>query len=440
MTVEVRADERPLVSVVMVTYGGWDWPKRALQAVGAATDLPHEVVIVDNASPDGTGERLRAEIRGARLILHERNAGFAPAVNRAVLAATGEHVCILNPDALVQPGWLPPLLEAVARPGVGAAVPLFLEPNGPVQEAGSVVDRQGWTDAIGAGADPSDPAVRFPRSIDYGSAACLLMRRETFHRVGGLDAAYLPAYVEDLDLAFALREIGLRMVFEPRSRVVHGGTVSSDVETRTRLIEENREVFLARWAGRLEGRPPLEELDRFPHRLATLRDALAPVRLLVVAGRIRAGGWAARSIQAMARGRPDVRVSVLATEVEGPEDLLEGGVEIVEEADEGWPARRTLHFTATIAWGPLGLARWGAVLEATQPQAIRVYVEEGVPAGTGLHDLERSARESAHLAVAVGAAHAGATPGPRDEEAWPDWLLTFLGGAAPAALRLSGSP
>ncbi|HEX6262978.1 MAG TPA: glycosyltransferase family 2 protein [Actinomycetota bacterium] len=439
MTVELRAAERPLVSIVMVTYGGWDWPRRALEAVRDHTDAPYEVVIVDNDSPDGTAERLREGVRGARLILHDRNVGFAPAVNRGVLAARGEHICILNPDALVQPLWLPPLLEAVARPEVGAVVPLFLEPDGRVQEAGSLVDRQGWTFAIGAGGDPRDLALRSARAIDYGSAACLVMRRETFHRVGGLDAAYLPAYVEDLDLAFALRELGLRTVFEPRSSVVHGGTVSSDVATRTRLIEANREVFLDRWSDRLEGRPPLEELDRLPHRLHALRDVLAPVRLLVVAGRL--GTAAGEAVIRMARGRLDARVTALAVEVREVEPLVEAGVEVALGAGEPWLEDRLFHFTAILAWGPAGLERWGGPIRRTQPQAVRVYAAPGAPPGTGLPDVDRVALEEAEIVVADEVA---GRPGGRllrlDDPRWPDRLMTMLGAAPPAALRLSAGP
>jgi O-antigen biosynthesis protein len=424
MTVELPPVDRPAVSIVVVTYGGWDWPRRCLEAVRDHTDVPYEIVVVDNASPDETPERLREEIHGARLIFNDRNVGFAPAVNQAVLEARGEQVAILNPDTLVEPGWAGPLLEAVGDPSVGAVVPMYLNPDGTIQEAGSLVDHQGWTHAVGAGAAAGDPAYRFRRDVDYGSAACLIMRRETFHLVGGLDPAYLPAYVEDVDLAFSLRALGLRMVYEPRARVVHGGTVSSDVAARTRMIEANREVLLARWAEELAGRPPLTELDELPHRLVTLRDALAPIRVLAVADRLPPDGPPGSLLAELAEGWPEARITVAAREVPDPAPLLGAGVEVVASPDDGWFEARRYHATAVLLWGPDPAARHRDVLERTQPQALRVYAPDSERAGAApdeRSDTERRADEVAALREA-------------------DLLLTTPTGAATARAIAPGTP
>ena len=166
----------PLLSVVMVTYGGWDWPLRALEALREHTDVPFEAICVDNASWDGTGDLLEELVGGPIVIRNAENRGFAAAANQGARVARGRVFCFLNPDCLVTPGWLVPLLRALDRPRAGAAIPLFLDPDGLIDEAGSVVDCQGWTEAIGRGADPREPEHRFPRVIDYGSAACLVMR------------------------------------------------------------------------------------------------------------------------------------------------------------------------------------------------------------------------------------------------------------------------
>ena len=139
--------------------------------------------------------------------------------------ARARYLCFLNSDAIVEAGWLDPLVEVLDEdPTAGAAIPMFLNPNGTIQEAGSVIDSVGWPHAFGAGDSPKEFAHRFRREIDYGSAACLLIARQTFWDTGGFDPAYGVGYFEDVDLSFKLKDRGLRTMYEPRSRVVHEST------------------------------------------------------------------------------------------------------------------------------------------------------------------------------------------------------------------------
>src|SRR5205823_271607 len=110
----------------------------------------------------------------------------------------------LNSDAMVLPGWLEPLIEALAPSDVAAAVPCLLGLDGAVQEAGSLLGAGGHTLAFGRGAMPDDPVVGFPRRIDYGSAACMVLEREAFGEVGGFQPAYGIGYCEDVDLCLEL--------------------------------------------------------------------------------------------------------------------------------------------------------------------------------------------------------------------------------------------
>ncbi|HEX2025801.1 MAG TPA: glycosyltransferase, partial [Actinomycetota bacterium] len=153
-----RPDE-PLVSVVLVTYGGWDITRQALADLIANTGSSFETVIVDNPTEEDVAGRLRAETEGAEVVFNDTNVGFGPAANRGVERARGDHVVFLNTDALVRPGWLEPLVEAVASDlRAGAAVPRFVEEDGTVQEAGGLLFRDGSTHMYGSGADPTDPA------------------------------------------------------------------------------------------------------------------------------------------------------------------------------------------------------------------------------------------------------------------------------------------
>ncbi|MGH2724174.1 MAG: glycosyltransferase [Actinomycetota bacterium] len=369
MTVTLARAEAPEVSVLIVTYGGWDLARQALEAVRDHTRRPSEVIVVDNASPDGTGERLRTEVRGATVVLNGRNVGFGPAVNQAAALARGRYLALLNSDALVRPGWLEPLVERLqGDPTVGAVVSRLLNADGTVQEAGSLLWSDGSTLAFGAGAAGGDPAYRFARTVDYGSAACLLIRRSVFLDVGGFDPAYVPAYCEDVDLCLALRELGLRTVYEPRSDVVHVRFGSTDASAAAGLIEANREVLRHRRAGAL-ARQVAPPGPHHPHREVAGRDAHAHDRVLVVADR------APRTLLlALAAAFPDGRVTVLSTggppDPETADELARAGVEVAFPDDlERWFGARLFHVSAAVAVGPELPAAVAELLRRTQPQA-----------------------------------------------------------------------
>ncbi len=397
MSLRFPTHARPEASVLMVTWGRWDWPRRALRALLECSDeVPYEVIVVDNASQDETPAGLRAEVEGARLLFNDRNIGFGPAANQAALEARGDYLCFLNPDVLVRPGWLRTAIQALERPGVGAVVPRYLNPDGTLQEAGPLVDRRGLTFPLGAGADPEDPPYRFRRTIDYGSAACLVVRRSTFNGVGGFDPIYRPAYFEDVDLAFTLRARGLHTVYEPRAAVVHAGGWWSTDPARRELSERNRSVFLERWAGELSGRPQIDELDAQPHRALELRDTVTPDRVLVLADRVDgAEGLPGGLLAEIAASYLAARVTLLADAVGRPGPLLEAGVEVVAgigDGLEGWLEERLLHYSAVITWGPAAAARGRGAVRRTQPRAISAYaLDPG--AGAGPSSRQGSATE-----------------------------------------------
>ena len=382
--------EHPLVSVVMITYGGKQWITPSLRALVAATTCPYELIIVDNASPDDTPELLRT-VRGATLILNDSNQGFGPACNQGALQAAGTFVCLLNSDAMVEPGWVEPLVEVLERdPGAGAAVPRLLHLDGSLQEAAGVVGVDGTTRALGDGDDPEKLQYRFRRYVDYGSAACMLVRRSAFLRVGGFDPAYPMGYCEDVDLCFALRELGLQTVYEPRSRVRHVRWGSSSRAEADRRVFANQPILLARWGQRLAGRPSFREVPPPLRRLLQARDAAALDRLLVVSD--SAWGYPSVSPRLTAvaseiqRGLPDARVTLAAGAAatgQGDEQvverLLNAGIEVAVESDwAAWLEARRFHYSAVLVSGPTSFERFEPLLAAAQPQAVRIYDTGGL--------------------------------------------------------------
>jgi O-antigen biosynthesis protein len=389
-TIRLPTPNDPLVSVVLVTYGGWDITCRALADLVEHTGPPFETVVVDNPTDEDVAARLQGDVEGAEVILNDTNVGFGPAANQGVERARGDHVVFLNTDALVRPGWLEPLVDAVTSdPRAGAAVPRFVEADGTVQEAGGLLFRDGSTHMYGSGADPADPAYRFRRYVDYGSAACLLVDRKEFDAVGGFDPAYVPAYCEDVDLQLKLHQRGLRTVFEPRSEVVHlrFGSTGMTEETAARMVEKNTAILRRRWPHELSRRPP-SPFDAPGHelRLLAARDADAIERFLVVAEDRHPG----QLLDALRDRHPTGRITMLGVrwrpDPSELDALLGAGIEVAPFGDPGpgpWIRSRLFHYTAALCpegYPPPAVAR--ALME-WQPQAPLITVG----AGSASHDV-----------------------------------------------------
>jgi GT2 family glycosyltransferase/SAM-dependent methyltransferase len=246
----------PRVSVVVVLYNQAGLSLLCLKALAASTGVSFETIIVDNASSDRMPQLLD-RIDGARILRQDSNLGFLRAVNLAAEHASGEHLLLLNNDAVVEPATL---AHAVARlgaePGVGAVGGPILLWDGRLQEAGSIIWRDGSCLGYGRGDSPDLPAYRFVRDVDYCSGAFLMVRRALFEQLGRFDEVFAPAYYEESDFCVRLWEAGHRIVFDPAVRVKHF-EFASDVGSG-RAIElqtRNRALLVARHPDFLSQRP-----------------------------------------------------------------------------------------------------------------------------------------------------------------------------------------
>lgn len=216
----------------------------------------NEVIVIDNASTDQTEAVLAHFANVVRVIRNEKNRGFVDACNQGAAAARGKYLVFLNNDTKVLPGWLDNLIETIeANFENGAVGSMFLYPDGSIQEAGSIVWRNGDAHHYGWGASPADRRFRFAREVDYCSAASLLIKTEIFQRLGGFDQRFAPAYYEDVDLCFGVRSLGYKVIYQPLSRLVHyeGVTAGSDTTKGYKQFQIiNREKFLEKWRAVLE--------------------------------------------------------------------------------------------------------------------------------------------------------------------------------------------
>jgi GT2 family glycosyltransferase len=380
MTLVGPHDGMPEISVVMVTHGAWPLTERALGALRNNTDAALELIIVDNASTDQTRRHL-ADLDGALVLLNDENDGFGPATNRGAAHARADLLLLLNSDAFVSPGWLGPLREALREPGTGAAIPQLLHPDGSLQDAGALLAQDGTVLMYGDGDDPSEPAYRFRRAVDYGGAACLLLPRGLFQSLGGFDPMYAPAYYEDADLGLRIAERGLNVLYEPRSQVTHVRYGSGTAEAAVSLSERNRARFVERWSHRLIGRPWTFR-GTSEQAIIAARDALATPRVLICAPADHP--HAAQLASVLPRHWPRARVTwatqTAAGADAGRDALLRRGVEILEAPPAAWLGARLFHYDLAILDSEADRSLT-AVLDATQPQAARAMLSElgGVP-------------------------------------------------------------
>lgn len=361
----------PVVSIIVVTHGAWSWVERALAAASAHTDVSHEIIVVDNASSDGMASRIRERFPNVRLLANDTNTGFGAANNQAAQIARGEVLALLNSDAVVPGGWIEPLLAALHRPGVGAVVPALINEDGTMQIAGALVAPDGSVLALGNGDDVDDPAWRFPRATDFGAAACMLLRRDTFLRAGGFHDAYNPAYFEDVDLCLTLLEQDLRTMYIPDVRVLHGGFSSGGEAAATILFERNRPVFVARWGDKLATTHPPSLWPPDPATTLAARDALATGRALVVCGTIPSpAGELGVAVQKVQEELPWPRITIAGSNGD-PQPWWQLGIEVIlRHSPEQVAIERAGHYD--VIAGPK---------EFSVPDTLEVLRLAGAPSG-----------------------------------------------------------
>lgn len=233
------------LSVVIVNWNTRELLSECIQSIHRTISVSFEILVVDNASIDGSPAAIRSGFPNVQLIECGDNLGFAVANNYGLRQASGVYVLLLNPDTELQPGAIDSMIEHLdENPSVGAVGPMLVGRYGELQfSASPAPDLLGELSRMfriqslrhEATYDMAGWGKRTARDVEVLQGACLMIRREALDEVGLLDEDYF-MYTEEVDLCYRLRKAGWSIHWLPTARVIHyGGESTKQVPTESFL-------------------------------------------------------------------------------------------------------------------------------------------------------------------------------------------------------------
>jgi len=281
-------------SVIIPVWNGREYLPACLDALLAQDYPDFEVIVVDNASADGSADLVADKYPQVRLIRNHSNLGFAGGCNTGLRVATGEMMVLLNQDTVVQAGWLQALALCLQNPKVGVAGCKILYPDGEtIQHAGGWIEWPlGLAHHYGYG-ERDNGQWDEPRQVEYVTGAAMAFRRSLLELVGLLDEDFWPGYFEDTDFCFRVRKAGYEVWYVPQAVLTHAETTSlRDTTSVSCAYERGRLRFVLKHlppsrfltefipAGKKYRLPATQGLDGDPLLLAYLEAIPLAARIL----------------------------------------------------------------------------------------------------------------------------------------------------------------
>lgn len=236
------------ISVIIVNYNVREFLNNALVSLLKALEgYSSEVFVVDNASDDGSIELIQQRFPQVHLIVNKSNVGFAKANNQALTLATGKYLLLLNPDTIVQEDTFSKLIEFFSKNNTAGMVGCkILNPDGSLQLACRRSFPTPWTAftktfGLSSLFPKSKLFARYnltyldpdkPCEVDAISGSFMMMKREVFEKIGGLDETFF-MYGEDLDLCYRIQQSGWKVFYVPATSIIHykgESTKRSDID------------------------------------------------------------------------------------------------------------------------------------------------------------------------------------------------------------------
>lgn len=252
--------------------------------------MPYEVIVLFQQTSRPSVESFLAGVQGVRDLHARLNLGFGGGNNFAARYARGKYLILLNDDTVTQHGWLQALVDmAESDEQIGVVGSRILFPDAHLQEAGAILWSDGSCYPVGRGDAQGSLSYSYVRPVDYASANGMLVRRDTFEQAGGFDERFFPGYYEDVDLCLTIRhELGRRIVYEPRSVILHreAATANRDPHFRSFLFRRHQTALCMKWAHVLPSYPAPRPESKVAMERAVLRARGNPKRVLLVDDRV----------------------------------------------------------------------------------------------------------------------------------------------------------
>ena len=237
------------VSVIVLAWNGVKYLEPCLQALLAQDYSPFEILVVDNASTDGSVAVIEKFLPRVRLLRNAFNLGYSAGNNVGIDQVDGDIVVLLNQDTVVQPGWLRAIADTFADSSIGivGCKSLYMDGRG-FQHAGGIV-RPGdaFTTHVGWGEVDHGQYDQLTEP-DYVTGAAFAIHRRVLNLIGKLDEEFYPGFYEETDYCYRARRAGFRVVYQPRAVLYHHETTTlpeGGLE-RARALQRNRVRFILR--------------------------------------------------------------------------------------------------------------------------------------------------------------------------------------------------
>ncbi|HBG46738.1 MAG TPA: hypothetical protein DDW94_07085 [Deltaproteobacteria bacterium] len=245
-------NDRPLVSIIIPVYNNIRSTVECLLSIRKYKgETSFEIIVVDDCSTDDTSKVL-SSVKNLKYLRNTESLGFVPTCNRGAEAAEGKYLLFLTSSAQVTAGWLDELVKTFEdNENVGAAGPRILYPDGRLKEAGSLIQKDGSAVFIGNGDSPGLPRYNYAREADYCSGVCLLVEAERFRALRGFDPEFAPDCA-DADLCLKLRDAGLRIMYNPKSVIVHHPSVTSGSVEGAYKMRSARAKLALKWRNEID--------------------------------------------------------------------------------------------------------------------------------------------------------------------------------------------
>lgn len=232
----------PLISVVVLNWNGDRTIERCLRSLEEQTYRPLEIIVVDNASTDGSADLVRERFPDVKLVLNEKNLGFGGGNNVGIRASNGKYIMMLNNDTRLEPNCIEELKKSIEkdeRYGASASKILLEYEDNLIDAAGIVVCPDGLS--IGRGRLEKRDRFDNEEEVFFGSDCACLYRREMLEDIGLYDEDFF-AYADETDMGWRAQFAGWRCIYNPRAIVYHSHSASSGSYSpfKAFLVERNR--------------------------------------------------------------------------------------------------------------------------------------------------------------------------------------------------------